>query len=553
MKKIIIALFLISLCGNAHARTASLAPNMSGSLSPSTARIADNMTVDGIALGTLLNAFPSENISLSPDRVVTGTTDTILSTDGGKVVVFKNQEGVAVSLPAATATGFGQGYGTKLSDRGAGILTITPSTRVDDIAGVFTIRQNDDCSIRSNGTIYNTSECPIYGYNPTFSTGLMTALDSRVSISNASTSGCSYIGSDGNIHFTAVGSCGGRVSYNPSTLAYRGIKFETAHTNLVPKSQITSSTAPNEWSSNVGPTRAAQVLRGQTGTRVTFAENAASGYYSPNNHTQETGKTYTVSALLKYISGDGTVKFGLDSLRYGIGGAFKANITIDTAAGSYLAGDAGINSYTIESWGDNTYRVSFNVTYNYASNGTVNIIFYHGTAAAVGVVDVYNIQVVEGTLPGPFLPTSGTAVTQEADIITVPTPYWLNPAQGTLCATFTLDKLVSGAKVFTNSAGDRSALNFFSATNAGSVDGTNTVDYALAFPAAGTATKACTAFGGTTSNVGINGTAGTAGTFDGNFNLSDLTLFNGLDGVINAFEFSTYKFTDAQLVSGSTP
>lgn len=51
MKNIIIASLLVLLCGVAEARTASLAPNMSGSLSPSTAKQADNMTVDGVALG----------------------------------------------------------------------------------------------------------------------------------------------------------------------------------------------------------------------------------------------------------------------------------------------------------------------------------------------------------------------------------------------------------------------------------------------------------------------------------------------------------------------
>ncbi len=507
---------------------------------------------------TLTNTGSVLNTTVPADREVTAATDTILATDFGKTIVYKNRTGTEVTIPAASSAGFTTGFSNILSNWAgdpSGYLVVTPTSGlIDNVASLKIGPQHTDCVFRSNGTNWVTRNCPVYGYNPVFSTAIpMTALDSRITISNASTSGCSYIGSDGNIHFTAVGSCGGRIDYNPSTRTYRGIKFETAHTNLVPKSQITSSTAPYEWASNSGATRAAQVLRGQTGTRVTFAASAASGYYSANNHTQETGKTYTVSALLKYISGDGTVKFGLDSLRYGSGGAYKANITVGTADGSYIAGDAGINSYTIEPWGDNTYRVSFNATYNYASNGTVNLIFYHGTAAAVGVVDVYNIQVVEGTLPGSFIPTSGTAVAQAADIITVPTPYWLNSSQGTLCATYTLDKNVSGGKMFTNIAGDRSALNFFSATNAGSVDGTNTVDYALAFPSAGTATKACVAYGGVTSNVALNGVAGTARTFDGDYNLADLTLFNGLDGVLNAFEFSTYKFTDAQLVAGSTP
>lgn len=45
MKKLILASLLVLLCGVAEARTASLAPNMSGSLSPSTAAKADTMTV----------------------------------------------------------------------------------------------------------------------------------------------------------------------------------------------------------------------------------------------------------------------------------------------------------------------------------------------------------------------------------------------------------------------------------------------------------------------------------------------------------------------------
>src|SRR5579862_5346961 len=76
---------------------------------------------------TLTNSGGVLNTTQPADRPVTGTTDTILSTDLGKFIDYQNASGVAVSVPAASGAGFTQGFSFGAQDQGAGALTLTPT------------------------------------------------------------------------------------------------------------------------------------------------------------------------------------------------------------------------------------------------------------------------------------------------------------------------------------------------------------------------------------------------------------------------------------------
>lgn len=94
------------------------------------------------------------NETQPPDRTVTGTTDTILSTDYGRIVVYTNASSVAVTLPSAASTGFTQGFGFTVNTKGAGTVTITPASGTINGTSSLAIAQNKGCYIRSDGTNY---------------------------------------------------------------------------------------------------------------------------------------------------------------------------------------------------------------------------------------------------------------------------------------------------------------------------------------------------------------------------------------------------------------
>jgi hypothetical protein len=84
----------------------------------------------------------------------TGTTYTVLSTDSRKLVTFTNGSSIAVTLPQANSTTFHSGFYFAAQNRGAGTVTITPTTSTIDGAASLALAQNEGCLIFSDGTNY---------------------------------------------------------------------------------------------------------------------------------------------------------------------------------------------------------------------------------------------------------------------------------------------------------------------------------------------------------------------------------------------------------------
>lgn len=80
-------------------------------------------------------------------RSVTGTTDTIASTDRSNMVTYKGSSAVAVTLPAAST--FGNNFFFHVEAQGNGLPTFTPASGTINGASSFTPPQN------SFGTIYS--------------------------------------------------------------------------------------------------------------------------------------------------------------------------------------------------------------------------------------------------------------------------------------------------------------------------------------------------------------------------------------------------------------
>lgn len=85
----------------------------------------------------------------------TGTTYTYLTGDYGKLVTHTNGSAIAGTLPQAGAT-FPANWFMFVQNRGAGALTITPTTSTIDGAATLVLNQNEGALIVSDGTNYFT-------------------------------------------------------------------------------------------------------------------------------------------------------------------------------------------------------------------------------------------------------------------------------------------------------------------------------------------------------------------------------------------------------------
>jgi len=94
------------------------------------------------AVGTVVNAQ-------------TGTSYTVLTTDFRKLVTHTNASPIAVTLLQASAT-FPTGWYYFVQNRGAGAVTITPTTSTIDGAATLVLNQNEGALIVSDGTNYFT-------------------------------------------------------------------------------------------------------------------------------------------------------------------------------------------------------------------------------------------------------------------------------------------------------------------------------------------------------------------------------------------------------------
>jgi hypothetical protein len=87
----------------------------------------------------------------------TGTTYTYVNGDGGKLVTHTNASSIAGTLPQAGSGGnFAANWWMDVQNRGAGTLTITPTTSTIDGAATLTFTTGQGARIVSDGTNYFT-------------------------------------------------------------------------------------------------------------------------------------------------------------------------------------------------------------------------------------------------------------------------------------------------------------------------------------------------------------------------------------------------------------
>lgn len=126
---------------------------------PTWAAAVGSGTVTNLATGACLTGGPITTTGtvsgLNPVNPQTGTTYTIANGDQCKLVTFSNASSVAVGIPQAGGGGnFVAGWLVYLQNRGAGTVTITPTTSQIDGASTLTLNQNQGALLFSDGANY---------------------------------------------------------------------------------------------------------------------------------------------------------------------------------------------------------------------------------------------------------------------------------------------------------------------------------------------------------------------------------------------------------------
>lgn len=83
----------------------------------------------------------------------TGTTYTYVKEDRGKIITHSNASAIAGTLPQA-GTSFPHGWWMDVQNRGAGTLTVTPTTSTVDGLASLQLKSGEGCRIVSDGTNY---------------------------------------------------------------------------------------------------------------------------------------------------------------------------------------------------------------------------------------------------------------------------------------------------------------------------------------------------------------------------------------------------------------
>jgi hypothetical protein len=120
----------------------------------------------------------------------TGTTYTVPAKDRGKLVTHSNGSATAVTLPVASATGFGADWSYMTVNLGVGAVTITPTTSTINGAATLVLNQNEGAIIISDGTDYKAIRVGVFAgsganSNITSMTGITGALQAPTQVNDS--------------------------------------------------------------------------------------------------------------------------------------------------------------------------------------------------------------------------------------------------------------------------------------------------------------------------------------------------------------------------------
>ena len=296
------------------------------------------------------------------------------------------------------------------------------------------------------------------------------ALDPRITFTRASSA--SYFDATGTLQ--SAGSNVARFDYNPTTLAPRGLLIEEARTNSIRNSTMagavpgTPGTLPTNWAIATMPpgTMATQVIGTGTEGGISYVDvrlyGTATGAGQLNiqidNPTASPGQIWTASMYCRLVGGSTT------------------NVSMVFLQLNDSTPPAGVIGFTPIAAALVSQR-SPPATTRALAAGTTRLYAYFGIqSAGAGAVDltvrIGAPQLELGVFATSFIPTTGAAATRAADVATMPTGSWFNPAAMCLALEATMLQATGAGNEFWVSLDDGTAnnrLSLLTAVNASTV------------------------------------------------------------------------------------
>lgn len=131
--------------------------------------IAGSGTVTNVATGNCLTGGPITTTGTVQGTYLidarTTTTETINANDACQLVTFNNASPVAVTIAQATGA-FGGGWSVDIENKGAGPVTVTPTTSTVNGAATLVIPKNMGCTLVSDNTNYQVAQCTAVAQTP---------------------------------------------------------------------------------------------------------------------------------------------------------------------------------------------------------------------------------------------------------------------------------------------------------------------------------------------------------------------------------------------------
>ena len=249
--------------------------------------------------------------------------------------------------------------------------------------------------------------------------------------SQNTTSGSSYLGSDGLLKFAAEDEP--RIEYG-SDGSLKGLLIEEQRTNL-----FNNSNDPNlvdgggsflTVSANTEDDPA-----GSASASLITAQNANS-FFGPRFTSGATGQVYTASFIVKNNGSAQSrilVRNSIDA----------ADITVSWDGATLTSTTDTSGSSSTEPLGSNYYRIS--VTYT-ATEGTQRPRIYPDTIDGSNSLVVYAWQLEAGSFATSYIPTSGSQVTRSADLASIPvSAFGYNQDAGTIVVEYSTFHTYTGS------------------------------------------------------------------------------------------------------------
>jgi len=252
--------------------------------------------------------------------------------------------------------------------------------------------------------------------------------------SQNTTSGSSYLGSDGLLKFAAEDEP--RIEYG-SDGSLKGLLIEEQRTNLLPYSEDFSHSS---WGfSGASHSSDQEVSPSGIQNASLIAQAATTSEHYMQQYLTTTPDTYTASY---YVKAGTVAEFDIMAVSVGMSPATStARFSVDTSSGEITAGSIQgggiISSSHVAGVGNGWYRCSIVYTITSDTTSHRTRIYVGSAGTSVGDISknmfIWGAQLEAGSFATSYIPTSGSQSTRSADVASIPvTAFGYNQDAGTV-------------------------------------------------------------------------------------------------------------------------